>query len=143
MTHDKEKNVFTLLDKNDLIETEFVTLNINQKLSDLIEAIKICNRNVFPVLNDDNNLVGLIYFKDIKNIIFDKQDYDKISISELMKEPEIVIDINESLDSIVEKVRMQNIWNIPVVDHGKYVGFISKSSLLSAYQEVFDTFTFE
>jgi predicted transcriptional regulator len=40
-------------------------------------------------------------------------------------------------------VRMQNIWNIPVVDHGKYVGFISKSSLLSAYQEVFDTFTFE
>ncbi|MGB4095034.1 MAG: chloride channel protein [Bacteroidales bacterium] len=143
LTHDKEKNVFTLLDKNDLIETEFVTLNINQKLSDLIEAIKICNRNVFPVLNDDNNLVGLIYFKDIKNIIFDKQDYDKISISELMKEPEIVIDINESLDSIVEKVRMQNIWNIPVVDHGKYVGFISKSSLLSAYQEVFDTFTFE
>jgi CIC family chloride channel protein len=60
-----------------------------------------------------------------------------------MKDPEIIIDINESLDSIVEKVRMQNIWNIPVVDHGKYVGFISKSSLLSAYQEVFDTFTFE
>ncbi|HNQ19921.1 MAG TPA: CBS domain-containing protein, partial [Bacteroidales bacterium] len=141
--HDKEKNVFTLVDKNDLIETEFVPLNINQKLSDLIEAIKICDRNVFPVLDDENNLVGLIYFKDIKNIIFDKQTYDKISLSELMKEPEIIIDINESLDSIVEKVRMQNIWNIPVVDHGKYVGFISKSSLLSAYQEVFDTFTFE
>jgi CIC family chloride channel protein len=143
LTHDKEKNVFTLVDKNDLIETEFVPLNINQKLSDLIEAIKICDRNVFPVLDDENNLVGLIYFKDIKNIIFDKQTYDKISLSELMKEPEIIIDINESLDSIVEKVRMQNIWNIPVVDHGKYVGFISKSSLLSAYQEVFDTFTFE
>jgi len=98
-----KKKCFTLVDKNDLIETEFVPLNINQKLSDLIEAIKICDRNVFPVLDDENNLVGLIYFKDIKNIIFDKQTYDKISLSELMKEPEIIIDINESLDSIVEK----------------------------------------
>lgn len=143
LTHDREKNVFTLINKYDLIETDFKPLKINQKLSDLIEAIKICNRNIFPVLDDNDNLAGLIYFKDIKNIIFDNQDYDKISISTLMKEPDILIDINESLDSIVEKVRMQNIWNIPVVDRGKYVGFISKSSLLTAYQEVFDTFTFE
>lgn len=60
-----------------------------------------------------------------------------------MKKPEIVIDINESVDSIIEKVRAKNIWNIPVVDNGKYKGFISKSSLLSAYQEVFDEFIFE
>ena len=143
LTHDREKNVFTLVDKYDLIETDFKALKINQKLSDLIEAIKICDRNIFPVLDDTDNLVGLIYFKDIKNFIFENEDYDKISISTLMKEPDILIDINELLDSIVEKVRMQNIWNIPVVDHGKYVGFISKSSLLTAYQDVFDTFTFE
>ena len=143
LTHDKEKNVFTLLDKDELIETEFYPLTVNQKLADLVDAIKNCDRNVFPVIDNSSNLVGLIHFKDIKKIIFEPDKYDKVYIKDIMKKPEIVIDINESVDSIIEKVRAKNIWNIPVVDNGKYKGFISKSSLLSAYQEVFDEFIFE
>lgn len=69
LTHDKEKNVFTLLDKDELIETEFYPLTVNQKLADLVDAIKNCDRNVFPVIDNSSNLVGLIHFKDIKNYI--------------------------------------------------------------------------
>jgi CIC family chloride channel protein len=38
------------------------------------------------------------------------------------------------MDEVMEKFEETNSWNLPVIKHGEYVGFISKSKLFSVYR---------
>jgi len=51
-----------------------------------------------------------------------------------MLAPPALIDIEESMDSVMAKFNSSGAWNLPVVDKQRYVGFISKSKIFTAYR---------
>ena len=141
MTHHTDKNIIKLLDLKDLIETEFASVNINQNLGDLVEAITNSNRNVFPVIDDDNNFIGMVTMPDVRKIIFKPELYEKTMIKDLMFIPDIIIEANEPMSSIITKFKNTGIYNLPVVDNGKYVGFVSRANIFSAYRKLLQEFS--
>jgi CIC family chloride channel protein len=48
--------------------------------------------------------------------------------------PAIVFYEKDNMQKIMEKFKQTTAWNLPVVKDGKYMGFISKSRLLSSYR---------
>ena len=141
MTHHTDKNILKLLDLKDLIETDFTSVHIDQNLGDLVKVITNSDRNVFPVIDDNQQLKGIITMPDVRKIIFKPELYDNTSIKELMFIPDIIIESDEQISHIVQKFKNTGIYNLPIVENGKYVGFISRANIFSAYRRLLQDFS--
>lgn len=137
LTHDKDHKVLTLLNIDQVIETNFVPLKVNMTLGDVIHnGVIKSSRNLFPVLDENDNFMGIILLDDIRPVMFEKDLYNKIKVQELMQRAPEIIDMNkDSVKDIMKKFQDSDAWNLPVVDEEKYVGFVSKSKLLTAYRQ--------
>lgn len=137
LTHDKDQVVLTLLDVQQVIETNFVELNINMTLGDVVhKGVIKSSRNLFPVLDENKNFMGILLLDDIRPVMFDRDLYDSIKVQELMQRaPEIINIQNDNMKDIMRKFQESDAWNLPVVRNDKYIGFVSKSKLLTAYRQ--------
>ncbi len=136
ITHHKDKAVLKLIDLAEIIDIDFNTINIDANLGDLVEVIKKAHRNNFPVINKHNDLLGVIALDRIREVMFDKSKYEKIMVRNLMIQLPVVIQIDDTVEVVADKFRETGVWNLAVVDNGKYVGFVSKSKLFSVYRKM-------
>ena len=141
MTHHKDKNILSMLTVEDVLEKDFKKINADDKLGNLVKAISKSKRNIFPVLNEEKELVGVINLDDIRDIIFNTELYDKVEISELMHTPPAIIDQHENMAKVLETFEETGAWNLPVTDNGKYRGFISHSRIFSSYRKLLKEFS--
>ena len=143
MTHDKDKNVLMLMDIDKVIETNFISLQPEMTLGYIVKhAVAKSSRNNFPVVNEENEFLGVLLLDDIRNIMFDQKLYESVSVRDLMHDSaEILFYEKDSMKVIMKKFQDSSAWNLPVVKEGKYIGFISKSRLLTAYRRKLIEFT--
>ncbi len=143
LTHDKDQTVLTLMNLEDCIETNFITVKPNYTLKQLLsEAVAKSNRNLFPVTDEQNNLIGMVSLDDIRDIMFDITMYHKVKVDTLMSQTSTLIMYEEdNAKTVMQKFQDTGVWNLPVVRDGKYVGFISKSKLLTSYRRKLINFT--
>ncbi len=136
MTHDKDKNVLMMLDLDKLIETNFVLLHPEMTLGDVVNnAVAKSTRNHFPVVNEENDFLGILTINDIRSIMFDKELYETVKVRSLMHAgSDIIYYEKDSAEEILNKFKRCGAWNLVVLKEGKYFGFISKSRLLTAYR---------
>jgi CIC family chloride channel protein len=130
----KDVTILSSLKSERLIETDYETLKPEATLREITQIIAHSNRNIFPVLTELNQLVGIIQLDQIRETIFKTELYDSLRAKQLMIKPPRVIDANESMHSIMKKFDETNAWILPVVSENEFVGFISKSHLLSNYR---------
>ena len=143
MTHDKDQNVLMVLNIDKVIETNFTTLKPEMKLGEILKnAVAKSSRNHFPVVNDAHEFLGVIRLDDIRHIMFNSHLYDKVDAASLMHaDADIIIHEEHSMNDIMDKFKSSGAWNLPVIKHGKYYGYISKSKLLTAYRQQLINFT--
>jgi CIC family chloride channel protein len=143
ITHNKDKNVLMMLDLDKVIETNFVLLKPEMKLGDIVKkAVAKSSRNHFPVVNENNEFLGILTLNDIRSIMFDTDLYDKITVNDLMHSASDIIHYEKhSAEEILNKFKSTGAWNLVVIKNGKYFGFISKSRLLTAYRRQLIQFT--
>jgi len=143
LTHHKDKAVLTLLKLKSVIEKDIKPINPEAKLGDLVKLISKSRRNIFPVVDEDDQLHGIIYLDDIREIVFNQEMYENTLVTELMVTPRAVIDIEENMSSVMEKFEETNAWNLPVLKSNKYYGFISKARIFNVYRKLLVQFSDE
>jgi CIC family chloride channel protein len=131
----RDQFLLSKLELNKLIETNFISLKESDLLQSLIAAISQSQRNTFPVLNEKQELVGLIHLDHVRATIFQTELYQTVHIKDIMVAPSSVITPQESLHDVLKKFDDAHQWNLPVIENNKYIGFVSKSSILSKYRE--------
>jgi len=136
MTHDRDKNVLLHLKVHNLIEKDFHRIHPDAKLGDLVLVIKKAHRNVFPVVDDEGNFHGIVKMDDIRHIMFDKDSWDTVHVRDLMFTPQFTISKNELMEEVTRKFHVSHRYNIAVLDEGKYIGFVSRAKVFSAYREM-------
>ena len=142
-THDKDQVILSIMDVENLIEKNFSTIHENATLGDLTEVIINSRRDIFPVIDSDKNLKGIIYLNDVRSLMFDEEMYDRITVKELMHVPEGTISIDESMQEVARKFQSMNYYNLPVLEGTKYRGFVSRANVFSAYRKLLRTMTEE
>ena len=137
VNQDKDQAILTLMDMESVIETNFVPVYTDMTLKGVVyEAVRESSRNIFPVLDrEKGSLEGVILLDDIRHLIFEKELYDKVSVLEMMQHPPALIQMGQdTMNQVMDKFQNTAAWNLPVVKNGKYIGFISKSKLLTVYR---------
>lgn len=144
LTHHKDKAVLTLMNVGSVIETDFIAVRPDMSLGDVVkEAIAKSSRSMFPVVDTEGVLLGIVLVDNIRNIMFRPELYERFRVSRFMVSPPARIVNDMPMEKIMHIFDDTKAWNLPVVDtEGKYIGFVSKSKIFNAYREVLvDTFT--
>lgn len=136
LTHQKDKAVLTLLKIDNVIERDFLTVRPEMSLKDMVDTIAKSNRNLFPVVNNSGELLGIVLLDDIRNIMFRPDLYRKMRVSDFMVIPAAKIEVGMSMDKVMKIFDDTAAWNLPVVENGLYVGFVSKSKIFNSYRRV-------
>ena len=105
-------------------------------LKQMVEVISKSSRNIFPVIDKQGFLQGVVLLDDIRNIMFRSDLYPKMTVSRFMSMPPARIEISESMEKVMKTFDKTNAWNLPVVCEGKYIGFVSKSKIFNSYRRV-------
>lgn len=134
ITHNKDQAVLLFMKLSKVIETDLKTISEDKTLGDLVKIISKSKRNIFPVITGEGYLLGVILLDQVREIMFDKEMYST-PISNLMIMPPASISYQDSMEAVLRKFTETGAWNLPVIDKGKYIGFVSKSKLFSAYRQ--------
>lgn len=140
LTHQKDKAVLTLMKMDKVIERDFKAVKPDMSLKEVVDVISVSKRNLYPVVDDEGYLKGVVLLDDIRNIMFRTDLYKKMHVSRFMTTTPAVIDVNEPMDKVMSTFDKTNAWNLPVTDKGKYVGFVSKSKIFNSYRQVLKHF---
>lgn len=136
ITHHKDKAVLTMMQLKAVLETNFLPVNVEGDLGDLVKVVAKSKRNLFPVLDDEGFLAGVITLDDVREIMFHTELYHTTKIRNLMTAPPAYIRLDDSMETVMKKFNETAAWNLPVIDKGKYIGFVSKSKMFNVYREL-------
>ncbi|PID88306.1 MAG: chloride channel protein [Bacteroidia bacterium] len=135
LTHHKDKAVLHFMDLDSVIETDFLKVPPEMSLRKLTKTISKSRRNIFPVVNEKDELLGIITLDDIRDIMFDTEMYDKIRVENLRTLPLAIVKRGDTMSTVVQAFNETGAWNLPVTKDGKYIGFVSKSKLFEVYRK--------
>lgn len=142
LTHDSDQAVLTLLKTDGLLEKDFVPVDIDATLGELVNAVSRSRRDIFPVLDGRGRFQGYVSLSDIRKDMFCTELYTKRHVYNYMRSAPEYIHPGEAMDSVMRKFEKTGAWNLPVVAEDRtYVGFLSKSKIFSAYREELKDFS--
>jgi CIC family chloride channel protein len=138
LTHHKDRAVLTLMKIDNVIETDFIVLRPEMTLGEVARnAIAHSSRNMFPVADRNNMLIGLVLLDNIRNIMFRPELYDRFKVSKIMVSPSEKIRVDMPMEKIMHIFDDTKAWNLPVVDEkGHYIGFVSQSKIFNSYRDI-------
>lgn len=143
VTHHKDKAALHFMEVQKLIETDFEIVSPDATLGDLTKVIARSKRNLFPVVDKDGTLKGMVKMDDIRELIFDHELYDKVFVKDLMYMPEHSISSTDTMHTVAAKFETSGRFNLAVIDNGKYIGFISRARVFSDYRYTMRTLSHE
>ncbi|MBI3512000.1 MAG: chloride channel protein [Bacteroidetes bacterium] len=135
-TANKDRNILSRLKVPKILETDFQKVDPAMKLRDFVNVIAHSHRNIFPVVDKEGTLLGIILLDQIREIMFRNELYDTVNAQQLMRSPAAIIQPDDDMFMVMKKFDDTGAWNLPVIENGAYIGFISKSSIFSRYREV-------
>ncbi|WP_306350832.1 chloride channel protein [Flavobacterium sp. '19STA2R22 D10 B1'] len=142
-TSNKDKNILTTIEASTIIQTDYESIQPEDNLEKLVALISHSKQVVFPVVNNDQELVGIIYFDAIRDIIFSPFKAKYTLVKEIMKAPSNTINSYDNMERIMKKFDTSHETYLPVIKDGKYYGFISKTVALETYRNQLKTMTIE
>ncbi|MFH6971367.1 MULTISPECIES: chloride channel protein [Flavobacterium] len=142
-TSNKDTNVLSTLETSTIIQTDFLTVTPNENLERLVDLISHSNQVIFAVVDTEQNLLGIVHFNDIREIIFNSYRVKYTLVKEIMLKPVETISPDDSMEMVMNKFEISKKAFLPVLKDGKYYGFISKSVALEAYRTKLKSMTIE
>ncbi len=137
LTHeDKDRTVLSMMKLRYLLERNFTVLRPDEYPADRRHDIIHTKRNIFPVVDNDGKLLGIIYSEQLLEILLGEHTA-KVgkTMRELAEKPVDIIRMDANMEMVMHKMNREDIWILPVVDHqDNYMGFVSKSAVFNKYR---------
>jgi CIC family chloride channel protein len=130
-----DERVLADISIRELIEKDCIAVSGNMKLGDFVKIIKKSHRNFFPVEDDETgDFLGMIHLDDIREYLFDPLLYETVFLEQIMDPNVETVDLDDDLMDVLERMDKKNMFSLPVVVNNRFVGMISKATLLDKYR---------
>lgn len=133
----EDNSVLQRLELRHLLERDFVILHPEDTLQMRSEEIAGSVRNVFPVVNADGILTGILYSDDLLHLLMNRSDdREQIQIRDIMRPIDISLNIHTTMHDVVQKMEKADTRILPVTGKdGLYLGFVTKSRIFNEYRQ--------
>ncbi|WP_312076766.1 chloride channel protein [Chryseobacterium sp.] len=135
-TNKHDENILFSLKTEQFIDRNAQTILEYADIQELFKLVKNGNKNIFAVVDEHTFLKGVLTLDDIRPYLFNASEIT-VTLSQIMKAPDAVIHEEQQPLEILQIFDDTGVWNLPVVtDENKFLGFISKSTILTNYREL-------
>jgi CIC family chloride channel protein len=118
-----------------IINTSFTAITKETPIIDFYQLLSNSNANIFAVINKNKELEGVILMDQVRKQMFNQKPVTG-TVASIMTNPPAIIDYSQPVSDVMETFDALDIWQLPVIKHGEFIGFISKSALLSQYRDL-------
>jgi CIC family chloride channel protein len=132
--HQHDRTVLAKMDLDAVLETDFVPVGPRTTLGELAEVIAQSKRNIFPVVAPSGKLLGVIHLDAIRPYMFRTEMYQVLVADDIMLRPPAVIDRDMEMLQVAHLFERHRVWNLPVTEKGRYIGFVSQSRIFNEYR---------
>ncbi|RFS23031.1 CBS domain-containing protein [Chitinophaga silvatica] len=136
-----DKNILLLLKLEELMDTDIQRVNKESYLREVIDLIKVGNKNLIAVVDNDQHLEGIILIDEIRPVLFEPELYDTVTVKKLMRRPPAIVGINDNINLVIKKFEDVQVWTLPVVQEKRLIGFISKTNILNKYRALLQEYS--
>ncbi|HOP62065.1 MAG TPA: CBS domain-containing protein [Spirochaetota bacterium] len=112
----------------DIMSRELVTISENWTLRDASEFLEETELSGAPVVNAEGEIAGMLTLRDIMK--GRKNNQMNSPVKGHMKTKLITCSIDDTMRAIENRMFVNSIGHLPVVDNGKIVGIITRTDLL-------------
>ena len=119
---------------DDLIEKDYLPLAETDSMRSVLNSVMKTHQNVFPVLDRDGRLAGIVTLDDIRHYLLETSLYDVALVFDIMRPPEAVLKPGDTLGRAINLFEKHHETAIPVVRGCAYIGFVTKDRVLDRYR---------
>jgi len=131
-----DRQILSHLNVEELLEKDCQTVYPEMRLKELVPIIQQSHRNYFPVEDSQSGeFLGMIHLDDIRAYLFDPHLLDTILIEQVMESDIVWVSLEEELADVFKLFDKLHIWSLPVVQDGKFLGLISKATIMDHYRK--------
>ena len=134
-TSDKDKNILQSINFYKLVQQNYKTLTLVSSIDNAVEIFSASDQKIIPIIDNEKKLLGIIDFEEVKAIIFNPYRVKFMNISEIMQQPKTLILFEDKPEKIMKQFETSNSKILPVIQKGKYFGFLSKIDILENYRQ--------
>jgi CIC family chloride channel protein len=133
-------DVLEELKVSDLVDPELgvTTVHQNATLREALDIVSKDQASYFPVLDDDQRLVGIFSLTDIRRIFLEADVHNLVIVRDFMVEGVVTVELGDNLNVALQRLNELTVHEIPVVaadDPGRVVGMLSRNRLGAAYHQ--------
>ncbi len=131
-----DARVLSDLTVSEVLETDCIAVNRDMRLRDFIEIVKQSHRNHFPVEDGrTGTFVGMIHLDDIRPYLFDPIMYDAVILEQIMDPHKDTVQPEDDLGEVLRRMDEKRLFSMPVIAKNRFIGMISKATLLDQYRK--------
>ncbi len=134
----KEVNVLKSIRAGEVMNPRVETVSEASNLRGLADRISKSKYNSFPVVNDANELTGILSFFDYNEALFDENLRDLVIAKDLATTDIVTVSLDDNLYDAFEKISAKDFSILPVVspDNPKQLmGVLSRRDIIGAYEK--------
>ena len=123
------------MQSRELMDADPTVIHEDMLLGEFIELFKRARRNLFPVVErETGRWLGVVQLDEIRPYLFDQSLYPIMTMGEVMHTDLPTIDAAESAYSAIQQFEASGAWALPVIEEGRFLGMMSKSTLFDRYR---------
>lgn len=131
-----DARVLADLSVQELLEKDCITVRPNMLLREFMHIVKKSRRNYYPVEDEKTgHFLGMIHFDDIRPYIFNTVMYDTVLVDQIMDTRVDVVQLDDDLNDILRTMDAKGLYSMPVVSNKRFIGMISKATILDQYRK--------
>lgn len=137
LTHEnKDRSILRMMKLKFLIEKDFIILHPEDTPKSRKADIIHTSRNIFPLVTEDNLLLGIIYTDQLLELLMSSKEEDQEkAVKTIAQPPGITINKNTPMFEVMQIMDRQDVRILPVTDdENHYLGFVTKASVFNKYR---------
>ena len=138
LADDRDQTMLRRLQVRFNINRRYRILHPGDRLAKLIEEVEAAPGNpVYPVLDGDGRLLGVVYLERVLKAMLNKNEFDFLLIYDFMENPPEILDPDDDLAKAMAAFDLYQVEVLPVCDkHGVFKGFLEKNNIFSKYRRM-------
>ena len=112
------------------MQANVITAKIDTPVYEAIELLLNNNITGLPVVNHNNDLVGIITEKDVIKLLYANIKEDS-TVEQFMTKNVVTFDQDDNLTDVAECFIRNNFRRVPILNNGKSIGILSKKDIIA------------
>ena len=133
-TSDKDKNILNKIELHTIYNNSIESVTVENSMYDVKNLFLTTGQTFIPIINEERNVLGIIYLNDVRSIFFNNFKLNTTSIESEMK-PAFSVSLSENTGNALQLIDENQLSEILVTQQNKLIGYVTKVKILEVYRE--------